>query len=291
MQFTKPITDIIKQRISVRTYAQRPIEPDKEATLKAFTAAHRSGPFQTKLRFELITARPGDTETLKGLGTYGQIKHPAGFIIGAMQAGSRNLEDFGYAMQEIILCATDLGLGTCWLGGSFQPSHFAKAIGVQSGETVPAATSVGYPAEKPSLRDSFIQFVAKPRQRLAWEKLFFQHTFATPLPQEQAGDYATPLEMVRIAPSASNHQPWRIIKDTAGHRFHFYLQRTPGYNRSENRFLKTADLQRADIGIAMCHFELTAQEQGLTGTWQVTDPGLTPLPEHTEYIVSWVGSN
>jgi len=287
MQFTKPITDIIKQRISVRTYTQTPIDLQKETKLKEFLALNSTGPLQTRLRFEVLTARPGDAPALKGLGTYGQITHPAGFIIGAMEAGPKNLEDFGYALEKIILFATDLDLGTCWLGGSFQPSNFAKAIGVQPGETVPAAISIGYPAEKPSLRDSLVRLVAKPRQRLPWEQLFFDQTFTTPLTQEQAGSYAIPLEMVHVAPSASNHQPWRIIKDAAGNRFHFYLQRTPGYNRSESRFFKMADLQRIDMGIAMCHFELAAREQGLQGTLQIADPGLRPLPKDMEYVVSW----
>jgi hypothetical protein len=190
MEFTKSITDIIKQRISVRTYTQHPIEVQKEMKLKEFLASNATGPLQTRLRFELLTARPGDTNALKGLGTYGQIKNPAGFIIGAMEAGPKNLEDFGYMMEKIILLATDLDLGTCWLGGSFQPSNFAKAIAVKPHETVPAAASIGYPAEKPSLRDSFIRFVAKPRQRLLWEQLFFDQTFTIPLTQEQAGSYA-----------------------------------------------------------------------------------------------------
>jgi hypothetical protein len=50
-----------------------------------------------------------------------------------------------------------------------------------------------------------------------------------------------------------------------------------------------ADLQRIDIGIAMCHFELSAMELGLQGQWVLADPGLQALPELTEYIVSWIG--
>ena len=34
-----------------------------------------------------------------------------------------------------------------------------------------------------------------------------------------------------------------------------------------NRIFTQADLQRVDIGVAMCHFELTAREQGLAGEW------------------------
>ena len=287
MQFTKPMTDIIKQRISVRTYTQRPLEPQKEATLKAFLTANSTGPFQTRLRFELVTAKPGDSETLKKLGTYGQIKHPAGFIIGAMGTGPKNLEDFGYVMEQFILRATDLGLGTCWISGSFRASSFAQAIHVQPDETVPAAASIGNPADTPSWRDRFIHVVFDTKHRFLWEQIFFKGNFATPLAQTEAGPYATPLAMVRLAPSASNKQPWRIIKDATHDTFHFYVQRTSDYKRNRKGSFNLADWQHCDIGIAMCHFELTAREQGLQGTWQITDPGLPSLPAKTEYIVSW----
>jgi len=38
-----------------------------------------------------------------------------------------------------------------------------------------------------------------------------------------------------------------------------------------------ADLQRVDMGIAMCHFELAVREAGIEGRW-VTDQ---PLPENS----------
>ncbi len=47
-----------------------------------------------------------------------------------------------------------------------------------------------------------------------------------------------------------------------------------------------ADMQRIDMGIAMCHFELVADEKGITGKWEVADPGIANLPEATEYLVT-----
>jgi hypothetical protein len=48
------------------------------------------------------------------------------------------------------------------------------------------------------------------------------------------------------------------------------------------------DLQRVDMGIAMCHFELTAKELGIVGKWKISDPGSISVPQDTEYVVSWV---
>jgi hypothetical protein len=41
------------------------------------------------------------------------------------------------------------------------------------------------------------------------------------------------------------------------------------------------------MGIAMCHFELTARALGLNGRWIIKDP-LIETPENTEYTVSWI---
>jgi hypothetical protein len=51
--------------------------------------------------------------------------------------------------------------------------------------------------------------------------------------------------------------------------------------------LRLADLQRVDMGIAMCHFEITASELGLNGIWVLDDPKIQ-IPESTEYTVTWI---
>jgi hypothetical protein len=43
-----------------------------------------------------------------------------------------------------------------------------------------------------------------------------------------------------------------------------------------------------DMGIAMCHFELTAGESDLHGGWEVNEPAIEKPDELTEYIASWV---
>ena len=46
------------------------------------------------------------------------------------------------------------------------------------------------------------------------------------------------------------------------------------------------DLQRIDLGIALCHFELMAKELGYDVTLSVSDPGL-PQSEGVEYIATF----
>jgi nitroreductase len=282
MLFNRAITDIIRQRKSIRSYLGTSIEKEKNEALTHFLSANTTGPLGSQARFTFITASREDRGALKGLITYGMIKNPMGFIIGAVGNTPYGLEDFGYLMEKAILMATDLGLGTCWLGGTFNSSGFARKIALQNNEIIPAVTSVGYAVTKLSPMDSLVRSSAGANKRKLWSALFFKND--KPLPTEEAGAYAIPLEMVRLAPSANNFQPWRIIKDSKDDTYHFYIKRVPGL-----KFFMKSDLQRVDLGIAMCHFALAADEEGLKGSWHIHDPRLGGIADKLDYRVTWVG--
>lgn len=291
MLYTQPIAEIIKKRYSCRDYLDRPVDPETQRRVIDGHAA-RTGPLGTPARFVLLAATANDSAALRNLGTYGFIRGATGFIAGAVNRGDHALEDYGYLLEQIILSATAAGLGTCWLGGTFARSGFAREIALAPTEKMPAVVAVGHANKVPRRRVLDLVLPArsktagKPR-RLAWESLFFENDFARPLIPAHAAEYALPLEMVRLAPSASNKQPWRVIKD--GRRWHFYLQRTPGYReQAVSRWLQIDDLQRVDMGIAMCHFELSAREQGLAGQWQLAEPAVSAPGGLIEYSITWV---
>jgi nitroreductase len=285
MRFGQPITDLIQQRFSCRTYREIPIEPKTRQKLDSFLSSLTHGPLGAPLRLELIAATDEDWSALRGLGTYGFIQGATGFLAGAVSEGDKNLEDFGYCMEEAILFATALDLGTCWLGGTFTKSRFADKLELRDEEIMPAVTSIGYISEQRSLRDRLIRRGAQAHNRRPWEGLFFEGEYGQPIARDVAGDYALPLEMVRLGPSASNRQPWRIIHQNG--RWHFYLRRSSGYGEGISGLFMTTDLQRVDMGIAMSHFALTAEGQGLRGQWRVEEPGIAMPNEQTEYVVSW----
>ncbi len=284
--FSRPIADLVRQRYSCRTYRPEPIQPEVRQRLDQVVASQHTGPLGTHSRFSLVTAEEGDSRALRGLGTYGFVRGATGYIIGVTRESRENLVDYGFLMEEIVLFVTDLGLGSCWLGGSFTKSRFAQRVRPTASEIVPAVVAIGIIAEKPRAFDKKIREIAKADRRRPWERLFHLEQFNQPCTPEQAGDYALALEMVRLAPSASNKQPWQVV--LSEDCFHFYLRRTPGYRESYlAKFLNFADLQRIDLGIAMCHFERTARENGLSGKWVVGEPDIQPPDAFHEYIASW----
>jgi hypothetical protein len=276
--------ELIHRRYSCRTYEERPIAAEPRAALEAFMATRTRGPLGSATRFRLIAAAPDDTDTLRRLGTYGFIKGATGFVVGAVRKGAGDLEDYGYLLEEVVLEATRLGLGTCWLGGTFTRGAFTSHFGgVSRDETIPAVVATGYPAEDGSER---IRKREHGDRRSPPDELFFIDEWAEPL-GNQADGYGEALEAVRMAPSATNRQPWRIVR--RGRDWHFYLARTKGYGKGSPwfRLLRIADLQRVDLGIAMCHFELAAREAGQAGAWRVAEPAVALPVDTIEYAATW----
>jgi len=198
-------------------------------------------------------------------------------------------EDYGYAMESIVLYATASGLGTCWLGGSFKRSRFGKKAEIIKGETIPAVASVGYAADKNTLTDSLIRAGAGSKKREEAGELFFDSAMNS-IDIDYEKGYGKALEMVRIAPSASNKQPWRIVKENDKNMYHFFIERTASYTLTI-RLLRFADLQRIDMGIAMFHFESTAIEAGFKGRWKYEKPAGINTPAAWEYSITWDGSD
>jgi nitroreductase len=278
------MSELIRRRYSCRTYQPQPIAPDLQKTFVDFLTSNCTGPLGTPGRFMLVAATEDDRAALKGLGTYGFIKDAPGFILGAVAAEPKALEDFGYLLEQVILRATALGLGTCWLGGTFSKSSFAERISLRRDELMPAVASVGHAVDGSRDKDR-IRRSAGSNFRLPADVLFFEGGFSRPISRAVAGPLADVLEAVRWAPSASNKQPWRLVHTETG--WHFYLERTRGYGKGSLlfRMLRLADLQRTDIGIAMCHFELVARELGIAGSWVVDEPPVAS--EGREYTATW----
>lgn len=277
---------LIRKRYSCRSYQRTPIPSQKQAQLHDRLPTLQQGPLGTASRFVLIAAEDDDRQSLKGLSTYGFIKNPTGFILGATTHAAQSLEDFGYLMEYAVLYATSLDLGTVWLGGTFNKGRFAEKLHLIEGEQLPAVIALGLIAGTPRGIDAVIRRQAGSQIRKPWDQLFFKGAFDAPLDRETAGTYAEVLDMVQAAPSASNKQPWRIVKD--GHNWHFYMQRTKGYAPRNARFAGVADMQRIDMGIAMCHFSLVAAELSLPGKWVVQEPAIHKPDALTEYTVTWV---
>jgi len=270
--------EAISARTSRRSYVSGELPSNTLEKVSGIIESVKGAPFGTEADFQLIRKYSEENSRLK-LGTYGFISGARYFIAGQVEPGVKAFIDYGYLLEKIILTLTINNLGTCWLGGTFDRGEFAIAVNLKDGYIIPAITPVGIPTENRSLGDRLIRFGAGSHNRKAWESLFFHEKPGKALSKNEAGQgLSAVLEMVRIAPSASNLQPWRFLKK--GNSFDIYLQRKPGY---KSRF-GGVDLQMIDIGIAVCHFDLVCRELGIETLWEIS--GTHEEIDGWEYTIS-----
>ncbi len=272
------IVKIVIQRKSIRTYTDEPLSNEVRSQIEEYFTK-LDNPWGVKINYTLIDTKGENTNGK--LGTYGVIRNASSFIAATLFDEEFALEALGFELEVLILYLTSLGIGTCWLGGTFNRGEFAKEAKLTEGQIIPIITPIGYPAKKTSLTDKLMRKMSKGDSRKEWNELFFLQDFSNILTKKEAGIYREALEMVRLAPSASNKQPWRIIKET--NIYHFFEYSTPGYSKAFNY-----DIQRIDMGIAAAHFQLTIKEKKIKGEFAVLEQQIS-APENTYYRFSWIG--
>lgn len=153
MDFSK----LAAARYSVRAYKPDPVENEKlekilQAARIAPTAANRQ-----PIRF-VVMPTAGKQRQLKRI-YKGEWMAEAPVVICACavadEAWVRSCDSKNYvdidvaiAMDHLILQATDLGLGTCWIG-AFDPIAAKEVLGLPEGIEPVAFTPLGYPADSP----------------------------------------------------------------------------------------------------------------------------------------------
>ncbi len=284
MKADETTLEAMRQRRSWRSFDGQQIPETTRAELQALLDAPPPGPFGGSVRLGLVAA---DAEQRSGakLGTYGVVKGAPLFMAGVIDNEGHALEDYGYIFEWALLHATRLGLCSCWLGGTFKRASFGLALNAGPSEIVPAIAPLGFPKRHRTIVDTVFRWGAGSKKRKPWSDLFFDASMQ-PLKQDEGCELSTAFEMVRLAPSASNHQPWRLLRERSESdgtdNIHLFMARKPGY---QQRF--PVDLQRIDMGIAMCHFDLATRALGHFGRWQATPEQVHQTPPNASYVASW----
>jgi nitroreductase len=152
--------ELVRKRYSVRAYKPDPVEEEKleqvlEAMRLAPTAVNRQ-PFQ----FVVINTKGREAELRRIYGREWFVQAP--LIICACGVPAQNWVrsdgknyndvDVAIAMDHLVLAATDLGLGTCWIA-AFDPAAAREVLGLPDGVEPVAFTPLGYAADQPRTKE------------------------------------------------------------------------------------------------------------------------------------------
>lgn len=150
------VSEAIAARRSIRKYDPRPIEPEKLRQVLEAGRLAPSGSNRQEWKFIVVT----DPQLRRQLATacHNQqmvAEAPADLVICAtavseMMCSQRSDGvNCSIALSFMMLQATELGLGTCWLG-AFSNEQVQQALGIT--DSVVAVSPIGYPAESPDPR-------------------------------------------------------------------------------------------------------------------------------------------
>jgi len=246
--------EAIPLRHSRRSYDQTPAPAAALAALEALA-------LEARVPHARAVVLPEAPQSLFAgiLGSYGGISgsHSALAFVGD---GSHEADAWvGYIGEALVLEATHLGLGTCWVGGLFNGHVASRLAGTSAGERVYGVSPLGTPIDHVTLKERLLMGGARAKRRLSSE------VFA-PAHQGWPEWARSALPPVRIAPSAMNRQPWRFALDGDGSTLDL------GYDGDVGMRVT----KRLDCGIAMLHAELGMAEAGVTGRWEVLGTDAAP---------------
>ena len=130
------IEEAIRNRHSVRQYDGRPLAEDQVANLTAEIEKINAA---RGLHIQLIQNEP---KAFSGfLARYGKFRGVTNYIALVGSKSDDLKEKLGYEGERLVLLAQQLGLNTCWVGGTFTKN---KAVQVDKGEKFVAVISIGY---------------------------------------------------------------------------------------------------------------------------------------------------
>ncbi len=235
--------EAIETRISCRSYEDRMIDAETLENLRRYIRILNES---SGLHFQLFHSEEKGKPAIRMAAA--MFSGPV-YAYAALVGGDDPLsaEKTGYFGERFVLYATQLGLGTCWVAGTYDARSISPEV--PEGEKVWDVIPLGYATEKIPMKQKMIRAMVRRTDRKK-EQFLESETAYEDLPAwVQKG-----IEAILLGPSAVNQQPVNIV-----------------YQDGEvsARLWKSGNgLEYNDLGIAKKQFQAGAAEAGIDGTFE-----------------------
>lgn len=251
--------ETLKLRHSNRNFDEQLIAPKVSELLKA--EVNEINKNYGGIRFRLVFNNGEAFSSFRK--SYGQFKGVKNYLVGVVDTAVQNSEEIaGFAGEQFVMLATEQGLGTCFVGATYDPAKVQ--IILSATEKIAFLIPFGYPNEKgPGLLGKLMVKVVHSRSKAP--QAFYDNNLGF-INLEEASlrmpALSTGLEAIACAPSGMNKQPARVWigEDT-------FLHMGLAFN---------GDYTNYDLGIAKFNFQAVVPgkwEWGIDGRFLTGNDG------------------
>jgi len=277
--------DLMRSRRSCRSFQTRKLKSADYNEFMGYVKFHSEAPMigKSAVRFEYISASLTVWPTVNA----------TQFLVAIAPKKYDRLAviDVGRTLQKIVMDATRMGLGTCWIGPGADHASIMKHLGDRFNEEkdhIICVCAVGYRSGYIPL---FIRvFNAQFYRRRPLSSLFFtdqQLTEPLNLEAEPFDRFGRNFEICQWAPSSYNGQTTRCVAVTDGSdKGKPRLERLDFYEFIESRYYAPVAL-----GIWIANWELGCEALGIHGHATLLSPeerGVQDEKALPRYDLSWV---
>ena len=243
------IIEAIETRISCRAFTKDAIEQE---TYDALTTEVEALNAESGLHFQLYGPRADGTAIDMQRKMFAS--NPPAYAALVAQEGPIPEEMLGYFGEKLVLKATQLGLGTCWVASTYDRS--TTRVELAPGEKLHDVVPIGYAPEKMPLVQRTI------RGRIRGRSKPNEQLYRGPQPLSQTAEWIqAAIQAVQLAPSAICEQPVVFVQDAPD-----------GPIRATLPQIRTK-MEYTDLGIAKLHFQIAAKVCGILGSWEWGEGG------------------
>jgi nitroreductase len=216
--------NIIFKRKSIRKYKKEPVESSKLRSLQKFL--EELTPLYHDIKTKIVILPEKDIKRLCSI----RVPH---YVVIYSEIKEGYLLNAGFLLQQVDLFLSANGIGACWLGLGIPQRASSSSNGLE----YVIALAFGN-ADEPLHRDNISEFKRKPLSEIS-----------------SVNNADELLEAARLAPSATNSQPWYF----SGSADNLII------SRKLPNIIKAAvysKFNQIDIGIALYHLQVSALHMG-----------------------------
>ncbi len=265
--------DIISKIKSVRNYKEDVVSPEILQELKAYYEKGKRLIGEIQLD-AMLKSKDEVYENLRNMAGYNDMMIEAPhYLLFLSEDKEHYIENTGYAVQDVMLKAFGLGVGSCWI-----TIHDGEAIkerlGIGSDKKLSALIALGYDDNKNKvLYENVSEYNPSHAEVEIVEDNVSERMRVRDLVYlNKWGEDADPEELARVglldaffyarlAPSTKNRQPWRFVYDNG--MVVLALRKDENINEYE---------QKVDTGIAMLYFKLIVDSTLFNLEWKFGKP-------------------